>query len=52
MNRFFKIFVSAATTFVRAPRAAKVGMFLGVAYTDYPAKSERSRGGVLDRDKA
>ncbi len=30
---------------------AKVGMFLGVAYSDYPAKSERSRGGLIDRDK-
>jgi 3-hydroxyacyl-[acyl-carrier protein] dehydratase / trans-2-decenoyl-[acyl-carrier protein] isomerase len=28
---------------------AKVGMFLGIAYTDYPAKSERSRGGIMDR---
>jgi MFS transporter, DHA1 family, tetracycline resistance protein len=28
VNRFFKIFISAATTFARAPRAAKVGMFL------------------------
>jgi MFS transporter, DHA1 family, tetracycline resistance protein len=28
VNRFFKIFVSAATTFARAPRAAQVGMFL------------------------
>src|SRR5271170_7461762 len=28
VNRFFKIFVSAATTFGHAPRAAQVGMFL------------------------
>jgi 3-hydroxyacyl-[acyl-carrier protein] dehydratase/trans-2-decenoyl-[acyl-carrier protein] isomerase len=28
---------------------AKVGMFLGIAYTDYPARSERSRGGIMDR---
>jgi len=28
---------------------AKVGMFLGIAYADYPAPSERSRGGILDR---
>ena len=28
---------------------AKVGMFLGIAYGDYPARSERSRGGVMDR---
>ena len=28
MNRFFKILISAATTFGRAPRAAQVGMFL------------------------
>ena len=30
-------------------RDAKVGMFLGIAYGDYPAPSERSRGGVMDR---
>ena len=28
---------------------AKVGMFLGIAYPDYPAPSERSRGGIMDR---
>lgn len=28
---------------------AKVGMFLGIAYPDYPLSSERSRGGILDR---
>lgn len=28
---------------------AKVGMFRGIAYDDYPARSERSRGGVMDR---
>ena len=28
---------------------AKVGMFLGIAYGDYPERSERSKGGVMDR---
>ncbi len=28
---------------------AKVGMFLGIAYPDYPARSEKSKGGVMDR---
>jgi len=28
---------------------AKVGMFLGIAYADYPLPSERSRGGIMDR---
>jgi DHA1 family tetracycline resistance protein-like MFS transporter len=28
VNRFFKIFISAITTFANAPRAAQVGMFL------------------------
>jgi 3-hydroxyacyl-[acyl-carrier protein] dehydratase/trans-2-decenoyl-[acyl-carrier protein] isomerase len=28
---------------------AKVGMFLGIAYDDYPARSERSKGGLMDR---
>jgi len=28
---------------------AKVGMFSGIAYGDYPAPSEKSRGGIMDR---
>jgi 3-hydroxyacyl-[acyl-carrier protein] dehydratase/trans-2-decenoyl-[acyl-carrier protein] isomerase len=28
---------------------AKVGMFLGIAYPDYPKPSANSRGGILDR---
>jgi 3-hydroxyacyl-[acyl-carrier protein] dehydratase / trans-2-decenoyl-[acyl-carrier protein] isomerase len=28
---------------------AKVGMFLGIAYPDYPARSANSKGGVMDR---
>jgi 3-hydroxyacyl-[acyl-carrier protein] dehydratase/trans-2-decenoyl-[acyl-carrier protein] isomerase len=28
---------------------AKVGMFEGIRYGDYPAKSERSRGGLMNR---
>jgi len=28
---------------------AKVGMFSGIAYADYPAASERSKGGIMDR---
>ena len=28
---------------------AKVGMFLGIAYPDYPARSEKSKGGIMDR---
>ena len=28
---------------------AKVGMFRGISYADYPAASERSRGGIMDR---
>lgn len=28
---------------------AKVGMFLGIAYPDYPARSEHSVGGIMDR---
>mgnify|MGYP001167662597 CR=1 FL=1 len=29
---------------------AKVGMFLGIAYPDYPARSENSVGGIMDRN--
>jgi 3-hydroxyacyl-[acyl-carrier protein] dehydratase/trans-2-decenoyl-[acyl-carrier protein] isomerase len=28
---------------------AKVGMFRGIAYSDYPARSDRSKGGIMDR---
>lgn len=28
---------------------AKVGMFLGIAYGDYPHPSEKSKGGIMDR---
>ena len=28
---------------------AKVGMFLGIAYTDFPERSARSLGGIMDR---
>lgn len=31
---------------------AKVGMFLGIAYPDYPARSQHSVGGIMDRSKA
>lgn len=31
---------------------AKVGMFLGIAYTDYPHPSEKSKGGIMDRSEA
>ena len=30
-------------------RDAKVGMFLGIAYPDYPARSANSVGGIMDR---
>jgi 3-hydroxyacyl-[acyl-carrier protein] dehydratase/trans-2-decenoyl-[acyl-carrier protein] isomerase len=30
-------------------RGAKTGMFLGIAYTDYPNRSPRSLGGIMDR---
>ena len=30
-------------------RDAKVGMFLGIAYPDYPARSKNSVGGIMDR---
>jgi 3-hydroxyacyl-[acyl-carrier protein] dehydratase/trans-2-decenoyl-[acyl-carrier protein] isomerase len=30
-------------------RDAKVGMFRGIAYADYPARSEKSKGGIMDR---
>ncbi len=29
---------------------AKVGMFRGIAYSDYPARSEKSKGGIMDRN--
>ena len=29
--------------------AAKVGLFHGIAYVDYPAAGARSRGGIMDR---
>lgn len=29
---------------------AKVGMFLGIAYPDYPIRSENSVGGIMDRN--
>ena len=28
---------------------AKVGMFLGIDYPDYPAQSQNSVGGIMDR---
>jgi len=28
---------------------AKVGMFLSIAYPDYPARSKNSKGGIMDR---
>jgi 3-hydroxyacyl-[acyl-carrier protein] dehydratase / trans-2-decenoyl-[acyl-carrier protein] isomerase len=31
---------------------AKVGMFLGIAYPDYPARSANSVGGIMDRSQA
>ncbi|MBK7580038.1 MAG: bifunctional 3-hydroxydecanoyl-ACP dehydratase/trans-2-decenoyl-ACP isomerase [Myxococcales bacterium] len=31
---------------------AKVGMFLGIAYPDYPARSANSVGGIMDRSEA
>ncbi|MSP63123.1 MAG: bifunctional 3-hydroxydecanoyl-ACP dehydratase/trans-2-decenoyl-ACP isomerase [Myxococcales bacterium] len=31
---------------------AKVGMFLGIAYPDYPARSANSVGGIMDRGSA
>ena len=31
---------------------AKVGMFRGIAYTDYPHPSEKSKGGIMDRSQA
>ena len=30
---------------------AKVGMFRGIAYADYPARSEKSKGGIMDRSQ-
>lgn len=34
---------------VYAIKDAKVGMFLGIAYPDYPARSKHSRGGLMAR---
>ncbi len=31
---------------------AKVGMFLGIGYPDYPARSANSVGGIMDRSQA
>lgn len=31
---------------------AKVGMFRGIAYTDYPLPSPNSKGGIMDRSQA
>lgn len=31
---------------------AKVGMFRGIAYTDYPLPSANSKGGIMDRSNA
>jgi 3-hydroxyacyl-[acyl-carrier protein] dehydratase/trans-2-decenoyl-[acyl-carrier protein] isomerase len=31
---------------------AKVGMFSGIAYPDYPARSANSKGGIMDRSEA
>jgi 3-hydroxyacyl-[acyl-carrier protein] dehydratase / trans-2-decenoyl-[acyl-carrier protein] isomerase len=31
---------------------AKVGMFRGIAYTDYPLPSANSKGGIMDRSQA
>jgi 3-hydroxyacyl-[acyl-carrier protein] dehydratase / trans-2-decenoyl-[acyl-carrier protein] isomerase len=31
---------------------AKVGMFRGIAYTDYPLPSANSRGGIMDRSSS
>lgn len=33
-------------------RDAKVGMFRGIRYPDYPARSENSKGGIMDRSQA
>lgn len=33
-------------------RDAKVGMFRGIAYPDYPARSANSVGGIMDRSEA
>jgi 3-hydroxyacyl-[acyl-carrier protein] dehydratase/trans-2-decenoyl-[acyl-carrier protein] isomerase len=33
-------------------RDAKVGMFLGIAYPDYPERSANSVGGIMDRSQA
>jgi 3-hydroxyacyl-[acyl-carrier protein] dehydratase / trans-2-decenoyl-[acyl-carrier protein] isomerase len=30
---------------------AKVGMFRGIAYPDYPARSAKSKGGIMDRSE-
>jgi 3-hydroxyacyl-[acyl-carrier protein] dehydratase/trans-2-decenoyl-[acyl-carrier protein] isomerase len=30
---------------------AKVGMFLGIAYPDYPHPSDKSKGGIMDRSE-
>ncbi len=32
-------------------KGAKVGMFLGIAYPDYPKQSENSVGGIMDRSE-
>ena len=34
---------------INTVRDAKVGMFLGIAYPDYPARSAKSVGGTMDR---
>lgn len=33
-------------------RDAKVGMFRGIAYPDYPARSQNSKGGIMDRSES
>jgi 3-hydroxyacyl-[acyl-carrier protein] dehydratase/trans-2-decenoyl-[acyl-carrier protein] isomerase len=41
--------VSVDGELVYTVKDAKVGMFLGIAYPDYPAPSANSKGGILDR---
>ena len=61
IRRFSKLEASGASVAIGTARVlvdgeliytvkdAKVGMFLGIAYPDYPKRSKNSVGGILDR---
>ncbi|MEE2657705.1 MAG: bifunctional 3-hydroxydecanoyl-ACP dehydratase/trans-2-decenoyl-ACP isomerase [Candidatus Latescibacterota bacterium] len=45
-----KVFVDGE--YIYTVKDAKVGMFLGIGYPDYPHRSEHSVGGIMDRSDA